>query len=131
MGLVLIVTCNACREDIHVNGTSKNYKDVVRKFYKDHQHAHEAPDHETLVGYMYSPGDVHQKRDSEYVPQMHHTVDCDVYFKHETVPTIENYSRTQAVKSFWCATHGQWTYVFPTAVLFTYNDKPGGATNVD
>lgn len=81
----------------------------------------------------YSASDEHSARDSEYVPEFHHTLECDIYFKYQTVPTIHNYLKEQPLKGFWCATHGQWTYVHPVKVTWTYptNDKPGGATNVD
>ena len=65
-------------------------------------------------GRKYSPNDYHQVLDMLYVPEAHHDELCDVYWKYETKGGTDRY------RSFWCATHGQWTSNYPIEVIYIY-----------
>jgi len=53
-----------------------------------------------------------------YVPEFHHTKDCEVEFRGQTDPSPN--SKRQAVRTFWCNTHKQWTHNFPISVTYHY-----------
>ena len=59
----------------------------------------------------YSSDDYHRIEDRLYVPEMHHDDKCEVYWKGE------RWSYGEVSRSFWCATHGQWTYNFPIKMV--------------
>lgn len=42
----------------------------------------------------------------------HHTDECDMDYRN---------TNADGVRAFWCETHGQWAYNFPTSVTYNYD----------
>lgn len=62
-------------------------------------------------------GQGHSPRDMEYTRvdfPWHSTKTCDVYFQYQNTKVVP------LCKAFWCATHGQWTYVMPIKIITEY-----------
>lgn len=62
-----------------------------------------------------------------YVPKLHHDNNCDVEYKGTSYKASATASR-----AWWCKTHNQWTYNFPTRLILVWPDsqkesvKPNG-----
>ena len=50
-----------------------------------------------------------------------HNDECDLEWRYETMPPPN--SPRQAVRAYWCNTHGQWAYDFPERVTYHYSDE--------